>query len=166
MPTLEEFFLNSPSRVIRYETVEISHPSFSQVYRIVRNARFGINAKIETGSTVAFVYYPLQIETTGSNGTLDQSFRFSIGDLGSLVHGELENVIADDTFDIKPQVVYRAYRSDDLDHILYGPIKLELTSIPVNHDGFTFEAKPWQANQNTTGENYTLGSFPGLRGFL
>lgn len=166
MPTLEEFFLNTPSRIMLYETVEISHPSFSQVFRLVRNARFGINAKLETGSFAQFDYYPLKVEKTGSNGSLDQVFRFTVGDLGTLIHDQIENVTAADTFSIKPLVVIRSYRSDDLETMVYGPIKLEITTIPMNHEGFTFEAKPYQVNQNSTGEIYTLTRFSGLRGFI
>ncbi len=166
MSDLAEFFLNSPSRVILFETVQISHPSFSKIYRIVRNARFGITATIEGASIVTFDYYPMKIETTGSNGTLDQSFRFTVGDLGSLIHDEIDRVAAAETFSTKPVVVYRAYRSDDLTLPIYGPIMLEITNMPINHEGFTFEAKPYQANANSTGEIYTLDRFPGLRGFL
>jgi hypothetical protein len=166
MSSYEEFFLNSKARTVLLETVEISHPSFTQVYRIVRNARQGITAKIETDVFVDFQYYPMRIETTGSNGTLDQSFKFTVGDLGEIIQTELDAIEADDTHHIKPLCIYRAYRSDQLDQAVYGPIVLEISSIPVNRDGFAFEAKPYQANANATGEIYSLNRFSGLRGFL
>lgn len=166
MTALSQFFLNSPSRVILYETVQISHPNFSKIYRIVRNARFGITAKIEDDSFVAFDYYPMKIETTGSDGSLDQKFKFTVGDLGTIIDDELDRIAAADSFTTKPQVIYRAYRSDDLTAPIYGPFYLEITVIPKTVDGFTFEATPIQINQNTTGEIYTLSRFPGLRGFL
>lgn len=166
MSEFSEFFLNSLSKIILYETVEISHPAFSKIYRIVRNARFGITARIETFEFVDFEYYPLLIETTGSNGTLDQSFKFTVGDLGNIIHTEIDNVESEDDFSTKPIAIYRAYRSDDLNTPIHGPFKLEITAIPINQDGFIFEAKPYQVNQNLTGEVYTLSRFPGLRGFL
>lgn len=166
MPDLVEFFLNSPARVVLLETVEISHPSFSQVYRIVRNSRFGIDVKLETGASAHFQYYPIRIIKNGSNGNLDQSFQFTVGDVGDIVHDELARVTADDSYNIKPTVLYRAYRSDDLTAPVHGPVRLEITAIPVTREGFAFNAQPYQANISTTGEIYTLTRFPGLRGFL
>lgn len=166
MPDLVSFFLNSSSRVILYDTVEISHPSFSKVYRIVRNSRRGLSAQIEGGTPVLFEYYPIKVSRSGSNGTLDQAFTFTVGSVGNLIGDEIERCIEDDTLEIKPLCIYRAFRSDDLSAPIYGPITLEITDIPITDKGFTFQAKPWQANINATGEIYTLGRFPGLRGFL
>jgi len=42
MSAYTEFFLNSPSSIVQLELLLISHPSFSQDYRIVRNAVNGI----------------------------------------------------------------------------------------------------------------------------
>lgn len=166
MPSYSEFFLNTPSRIIELETLEISHPSFSKVYYIVRNARLGISAKLESGSTVVFDYYPLIIGRAGSNGTLDQSFKITLGDLGELIPAEIDRCLDADTMGIKPSLVYRSYRSDDLENILVGPLHLQISEMPMTREGVSFEAKPPTLNMNTTGEIYTLERFPGLRGFL
>lgn len=166
MPDLVSFFLNSSSQTILYDTIEISHPTFSKVYRIVRNARKGISAKIETGLTVPFDYYPIKVSRTGSNGTLDQSFTFTVGDVGTVINDEIQRCIEADTLGVKPLCIYRAYRSDDLTGPVYGPITLEISDIPMSDEGFLFQAEPWKANVNSTGEIYTLARFPGLRGFL
>lgn len=42
MTDLAEFFLASPPRVVLLDCLEISHPNFSQTYRIVRNAPSGV----------------------------------------------------------------------------------------------------------------------------
>ncbi len=42
MSAYSEFFLNSPSSTVQLELIKISHPSFSQDYRIVRNAVNGV----------------------------------------------------------------------------------------------------------------------------
>lgn len=42
MTTPEEFFFSSRPSVVRFDCLEISHPDFSQVYRIVRNAPNGL----------------------------------------------------------------------------------------------------------------------------
>lgn len=42
MSTYSEFFLNSRSSVVQLELLQISHPSFSKDYRLVRNAVNGV----------------------------------------------------------------------------------------------------------------------------
>lgn len=136
MPDLTSFFLNSSVRIALLETVEISHPAFSKVYRIVRNSRFGIRARLETAEWVDFEFYPIRIKKNGSSSDLEQSFQFTIGDLGDIVQKELQNVEEADDFLTKPVVIYRAYRSDDLANTIIGPEILEITEMPVTEEGF------------------------------
>ena len=65
MSAYSEFFLNSKSSVVQLELVEISHPNFTKVYRVVRNAVQGVTVKLETGANATFEYYPLRIENNG-----------------------------------------------------------------------------------------------------
>jgi hypothetical protein len=45
MSAYSEFFLNSPSSIVQLELLMISHPSFTQDYRIVRNAVNGVTVE-------------------------------------------------------------------------------------------------------------------------
>jgi hypothetical protein len=166
MTTYAEFFLNTKASVVQLELLEISHPNFSQVYRIVRNSVQGVTVKLETGSTVNFQYYPLQVKNNGSRDDLDQSISFTLGDLGEILPKELDAIAQAKGFGVKPKVVYRTYRSDDLTAPLFGPINLEVESFAFNREGVTFNAKAPSLNVNKTGELYTLERFPMLRGFL
>ncbi len=166
MSTYSEFFLNSKSSVVQLELVEISHPNFTKVYRVVRNAVQGVTVKLETGANATFDYYPLRIENNGDRDDLDQSFTFTLGDLGDVLPKELDAVALGNGFAEKPKVVYRTYRSDDLNRPLFGPVNLEVESFAFNRDGSTFTAKAPSLNLNKTGETYTLERFPMLRGFL
>jgi hypothetical protein len=166
MTTYAEFFLNSRSSVVQLETLEISHPNFTKVYRIVRNAVKGITATLETGSIVIFDYYPLRIENNGSRDDLDQSLTITLGDLGEVLPLELDSVASAQGFNEKPVVTYRTYRSDDLTQPLFGPVILEVESFAFNREGSTFTAKAPSLNINKTGELYKLERFPMLRGFL
>lgn len=166
MSTYAEFFLKSKSSVVQLETLEISHASFTKVYRVVRNAVQGLTAKLETGESVTFDYYPLLIENAGVRDDLDQAITVNLGDLGEVLPKELDEVSSNDGFGIKPTVVYRTYRSDDLTRPLFGPVVLEVTSFAFNREGSTFEAKAPSLNVNKTGELYKLDRFPMLRGFL
>lgn len=161
-----EFFLNSKSSVVQLELLEISHPNFTKVYRIVRNAVKGITVKLETGDSASFDYYPMRIENNGAKDDLDQSFTITLGDLGEVLPKELDSVASAQGYNVKPVVTYRTYRSDDLTRPLFGPVLLEVESFAFNREGSTFTAKAPSLNINKTGELYTLERFPMLRGFL
>lgn len=159
MTDLTEYFLNRTADVGRYECLTISHPSFSKVYNIVRNARLGIEAE-----GVEYEYYPLEIASIGARPNLDSGFKINLGDLGEIVPVELDAVAADDTFATKPTVVWRMYRSDDLTQPLQGPLTLEIKDFAFKREGCSFEAKAPSLNNNRTGELYSLARFPMLRG--
>lgn len=166
MSDYAEFFLKSKSSVVQLETLEISHPDFTKVYRVVRNAVQGLTAILENGVSVTFDYYPLAIENAGVRDDLDQAITVNLGDLGEVLPKELDEIASNQGFGIKPTVVYRTYRSDDLSRPLFGPVLLEVTSFAFNREGSTFEAKAPSLNVNKTGERYKLDRFPMLRGFL
>jgi len=166
MTTYAEFFLKSKSNVVQLETLEISHPNFTKIYRIVRNSVNGISAKLETLETVSFEYYPLQIENAGIRDDLDQVIKINLGDLGEVLPKELDQVSSNSGFGVKPSVIYRTFRSDDLSRPLFGPVVLEVSSFAFNREGSTFEAKAPSLNISKTGEVYNIDRFPMLRGFL
>lgn len=161
------YFLASRTTVVQLETIEISHPAFSKTYRVVRNATKGVTVRLETGGTASFEYYPLKIVPKAARDDLDQNITITFGDLGEILPLELDRVMNyAGGMDIKPVVKYRVYRSDDLDHVLYGPLVLEVEAFTFNREGSTFDAKAPSLNLTRTGEIYSLTRFPGLRGFL
>lgn len=166
MSRYTEFFLNSKSSVVQLELLEISHPNFTKIYRVVRNAVEGVTVSLETGESAQFDYYPLKISTIGARDNLDQALTINLGDLGDVLPKELDEVSSANGFGIKPTVVYRTYRSDDLTRPLFGPVLLEVESFAFNREGSTFEAKAPSLNINKTGERYKLDRFPMLRGYL
>lgn len=166
MPDYTEFFLNSNSDVVELDLLEISHPSFTQTYYVVRNAVAGVTVTLEDTTEQEFVYYPLRITPTSASDDLDQVLRIDLGDLGEVLPTELDAITADDGFGIKPAVKYRTYRSDDLSAPMYGPITLEVLTLNFTREGCSFEARAPQLNTNKTGELYTINRFPMLKGFL
>lgn len=166
MSKYTEFFLKSASSVIQLETLEISHPSFSQTYRIVRNSTVGLTAKLEDGSTVTFDYYPCRITPMSASDDLDQGIKIEFGDLGQILPLELDRIATDNSFGTKPIVKYRTYRSDDLSAPMEGPFSFEISQMPFNKDGAAFEATAHKVNVSATGEIYTPDRFPMLVGFL
>lgn len=166
MSDYSEFFLRSPGRIVRLECLEISHPSFSKVYYVVRNATKGVTVTYEDGQSHFHEYYPLKIESVGNKGDLDQGFNISFGDLSDILPAEIDRVLSDESQNVKPVVKYRDFRSDALNKVLYGPLINEISSISFTREGATFEAKAPSLNINKTGELYKLDRFPGLRGLL
>jgi hypothetical protein len=166
MSDYSEFFLNSNSHVVELELIEINHPNFTKSYYIVRNAVAGVTVTLENLSEQEFEYYPLQISPTGSGDDLDQVLKVQLGDLGDILPNELKAVYAANGFAIKPTLIYRTYRSDDLTKPLYGPLTFEVCNITFKKEGAAFEARAPRLNSVATGELYTTNRFPMLRGFI
>lgn len=161
-----EFFLKSRASVVQLELLEVSHPAFTQVYRIVRNAAAGVTVTLEDDTEEDFLYYPCRVTSLGNRMDLDYAFRIDLGDLGEVLPLELDAVAEADAFDVKPSVVYRTYRSDDLSQPLFGPLELEVPSFSFKAEGASFVARAPRLNETTTGELYKIDRFPMLRGFL
>lgn len=166
MSTYAEFFLKSKSNVVQLELIEISHPAFTRVYRVVRNMVKGVTVTLETGAIETFSFYPLSIELGSSRDDLDQSMTINLGDLGEVLPKELDAVRLANYFNVKPKILYRIFRSDNLKEVMYGPILLEVDTFAFTREGAAFEAKAPSLNVNKTGELYKFDRFKMLRGFL
>lgn len=166
MSRLSEFFLNSNSNVVLLELVEFKHPNFSRTHRVVRNKTDGVTVRLEDDTYAIFDYYPLKITPSGSSLDLDFGFKIEFGDLGEALPQELDLVAANNGFSIRPEIIFRTYRSDDLESILQGPLYLECSEFTFTKTGAAFEAKAPSLNVSRTGEIYTFQRFPMLRGFL
>lgn len=166
MSDLSEYFLKSRASIVLLECLEISHPNFTQSYYCVRNAPKGITVTHEDDSEYEYQYVPMRVRNNGVRDDLEQIFSIEFGDLGEIVPTELDAIRAADAMNIKPKVVYRAYRSDDLTTILEGPHWLEIKTFNFTRPGVAFDAKAPSLNVSKTGETYTLPRFPMLRGLL
>lgn len=166
MPDYAAYFLGSKGSIVYLETLQISHPSFTQTYWIVRNAIGGITANLEGGAAQVFAYYPLRIRPISASDDLDQTLEVDLGDLGQIIPKELDAIAAAGTMGIKPEVRYRAYRSDDLTAPLLGPLRLEIANLSSNQEGSSFRADAPRLNLQRTGQLYRIERFPMLRGFL
>lgn len=164
MSDYSQYFLGAPRNVAELELLELSHPSFSQTYRMVRNKTSGVVVNHENGGgTFQYNYLPCKIDRKGSSDDLDSSLDISIGDLGEIVAAEADNVRIANTFAIKPTLKFRVYRSDNLTAPIYGPFQYECVSFAVNYEATTFSATARKLNVTGTGSRYTLIRFPMLR---
>jgi hypothetical protein len=160
-----EFFFGSRKSVVERETLEISHPDFSDRFLFVQGNR-DLTATLETGEVVTFQRMPMRIRKMASRGDLDYGIGVDLGDLGDRLPDEIDRVRVAGTLRIRPIVIYRAYRSDDLASPMIGPLRLEAQAIARTREGASFDAGAPYLNLSKTGELYTLDRFPMLRGFL
>jgi hypothetical protein len=167
MSRYTDFFLNSRADAVQLDLLEITHPAFTQPYRIVRNARAGVIVDLSPGEQdVEFSYYPARVKHLGASDDLEAMIQVELGDLGEVLPLEIDAVEAAGAFLIRPVVRYWAYRSDDLSAPIFGPIVLEMPKLAHNREGAAFEARAPSLDVNRTGETYRLERFPMMRGFL
>lgn len=159
------FFLNGPSRVIAFDTFEISHSEFSQTYRIVRNKTDGLTATLETSAEVTFDYYPVSLTRPDKNDTLDQVLTIQFGDLGEILPTEIDRVYNADAMDEKPLIKYRAFRSDDLSAPMLGPLEFQVEGVAHTKSGAGLRAAAKRLQRFGTGLAYTFDRFDTLKGF-
>ena len=167
MSNYSEFFFGARGSISELELVQLSHPSFSRTYYLVRNHPLngGLTVTLEDGTQQFFEYYPMRITNTDSATNLDQTMSITFGDLGAIIPQEVDRIRIADTFLIYPVVVYRTYRSDDLSRPLFGPIRFQVRTSPRQKVGCTLNIAAPRLNQSATGERYSMTRFAGLRAF-
>ncbi len=167
MTSYSEYFLNSRMDIVAYDLFEITHPFFTQTYRIVRNNAAGLTVDLDPDNLgVFFTFYPVQVSTVSARDDMDTGLKIDFGDLGEIIPNEIDALVLVDGFRAKPAVRYWTYRSDDLTQPIFGPINLEVTQMDFNDQGVGFEAHAPLINLTRTGEHYVITRFPMLRGFL
>lgn len=162
-----DFFFGAPQSASELQTLEISQPSFSQVWRLQSHYREGFYARLETGEQVFFQYVPMRLNPLEERANLDFGLTVILGDLGEILPEEIQRARAAGTLRTNPPVVkYRAYRTDNLEAPMFGPVSLEARQIARSEDGAKFNAMAPEANANKTGVLYRSDMFPMLQGFL
>lgn len=161
---LRLFYLNGNRSIVQLETIEISHPDFSRNYFLVRNSSQGLVAKLEDGSEQEFEFTPMVIREQQTKNDLDYSIQVTIEDVGLIIATELKNISANDGYSVKPKLVIRTYRSDDLDNMMFGPVELEIENLTTAKTGASFLAANRSFNLSSTGQSYTVQQFQGLIG--
>jgi hypothetical protein len=167
MTALTEFFLHSSPTIIQLDLLEITHPNFTQTYRLVRNAVRGCTVLHEGAvGPFTYTYLPMKVKPVGNANDLTQALEVSLGDLGSIIQTEIAALTLANRMNIKPTLNFRNYRSDDLTAPIFGPMVLQIEKITCTDEGNTFQAIAPNVNNSRTGELYTIDVFPMLRGFF
>lgn len=164
--TYLDYFLSSNVSVVEHETFELSHPDFSQTFYFTRNDITGLTATLENSQEVRFEYLPLEIRPDTTKADLDNGLTIEFGDLGEILPSQLDLITVANSFFTKPTLVYRIFRGDDLQNVLYGPITLQVETIGFTKDGATIKANVPRLNLTRTGLIYRLTEFVTMRGYL
>jgi hypothetical protein len=161
---LKVFFASAPQTVHPIQTIEISHPSLSTVWRLWREPVAGTITTPEDGA-VAVLPANIEIALAGSEGTLDQRFQIKLGtvDIEDAFRAQMD-LIPIDTVE-KITVIYREYLSDNLAEP-QAVARLEVESISYAIGAATLSAVSPRLNLMRTGLLYTPRDIPMLRGFL
>lgn len=163
MTILQDYkiFLNSqPEEERVFETIEITHPSLSQIFRFVRDPK-ALNAKDEDGIDRVFDPINFASSNTRISDDLDQLINFNLPDIDNILDDEMDRIdIGDQT---KPTITYRIYLSTNLDEIAEGPFVYDLESISQGKGIFTVRSGIPRLNTRETGQTYNFTDFPMLR---
>ena len=165
MTDLTEFHLDSSPAVVLLECIEIKHSLWPNPLRYVTNHADGITVKHEYGLSYDYEFIPLQLKKGGTADNLDQSISITVADLGQVVP-QLIKLIRDANSEERPQAIYRAYMSSNLEsptHIIDG---LEIEAMSRDQQATTFDAVAQRLNSVGTGRVYTVDEFPSLKGFF
>ncbi|ENV94145.1 hypothetical protein F937_03549 [Acinetobacter calcoaceticus ANC 3680] len=160
-----KFFLNRKVDIYQLECIELSHPSFLNIYRVVRNDDRGVYVQHkEGGGQVFYEYLPMSIQRSGMLGDLDQTLTVSVSGLGDILPDEFERALEGQFADVKPTVNYRLYSSDNLNTPIHYLLGLQLAGVSMNHKAVTFKAESPRLNISKTGDIFSLDRFSGLKG--
>lgn len=161
------YWLNGTPDDVRLQLVEIKHPSFQRVYRIVQNHADGVRVKLPDGNWYDFEYVPLSIQKGTNSDDLDQEITVAVGDLGEIFPKEIQRLRNSAQYaQTEPVLNYYEYNLSDLTQPQVSVTGLKVTDYEPKREGGVFTCKARQMNVTKTGETYNLDDYPTLRGFI
>lgn len=160
MSSYASFYLDAPGSIVQLECIEISHPSFSQVYRYVRNDEDGV---IAGGN--AYLYQPMSIKRNNVTNDLEQTISITFADMDDSLTDAIKNIQKSQWPSERPKFVLKIFRDDDLGQPMEQLQTLEIPTVSKNSEGLmTFDAQAPELNSVKTGLLYTFKDYPLLRG--
>lgn len=146
------------------ETIEVTHPNWSAALRYVVNSSVPLILTHEDGQSFEYKPTTVTVERSSEQDNLDQSMRFSIGDLGQQIPDLIDQIYLDDVL-VLPVLNYRAYLTGEYDGPCFLDKGLLVENVSRSYKGSTFEANAPNLNDSGTGELYVASTDPSLKGF-
>jgi len=157
---IKEAFAAAPAGVIVYNTLEISHPAFSQPIYIVRDTA-DLDAKLETGEAVTYIRFAFDLKKPEVSATGVPQCTIEIDNVSREILANVQLAIRSTE---KITVTYREYLSTDLSGPQNNP-PMVLTVFSIKADVFKVTAVAGFGDLNNKrfpGVEYTAERFPGL----
>lgn len=157
MDDYTSFFLNNHGGAVVLECLEITHPSFNESARFIKNDTDGVIAEGQS-----YEYQPMSIKRNNVSNDLEQQLSITLADMEDHFFKQVINTMDSNT---RPSVVFKLFSDQDLETPLMTMQKLEIASLSKDSAGLaTFDAQAPELNSVKTGRIYTLEDFPLLRG--
>lgn len=157
MDDYTSFFLNNHGGAVVLECLEITHPSFNEPARFIKNDTDGVIAEGQS-----YEYQPMSIKRNNVSNDLEQQLSITLADMEDHFFKQVINTMDSNT---RPSVVFKLFSDQDLETPLMTMQKLEIASLSKDSAGLaTFDAQAPELNSVKTGRIYTLEDFPLLRG--
>lgn len=157
MDDYTSFFLNNHGGAVVLECLEITHPSFNEPARFIKNDTDGVIAEGQS-----YEYQPMSIKRNNVSNDLEQQLSITLADMEDHFFKQVINTMDSNT---RPSVVFKLFSDQDLVTPLMTMQKLEIASLSKDSAGLaTFDAQAPELNSVKTGRIYTLEDFPLLRG--
>ncbi|MDN5644388.1 MAG: DUF1833 domain-containing protein [Acinetobacter sp.] len=157
MDDYTSFFLNNHGGAVVLECLEITHPSFNEPARFIKNDTDGVIAEGQS-----YEYQPMSIMRNNVSNDLEQQLSITLADMEDHFFKQVINTMDSNT---RPSVVFKLFSDQDLEMPLMTMQKLEIASLSKDSAGLaTFDAQAPELNSVKTGRIYTLEDFPLLRG--
>ena len=151
------FFLNNHGGAVILECLEITHSTFTEPARFVKNDTDGVIAEGQS-----YEYQPMSIKRNNVSNDLEQQLSITLADMEDHFFKQVINTMDSNT---RPSVVFKLFSDQDLVTPLMTMQKLEIASLSKDSAGLaTFDAQAPELNSVKTGRIYTLEDFPLLRG--
>jgi hypothetical protein len=159
------FMMTSPATDVLLETIELSHPSWSKTYRIIRNDCLGASLNTENGPFF-FQYVPFNLRQSGDSGDLNKKISVELSDLGEIIPEEFRRMEDEGTLNTAPKMVVRCF-SHRTGEMVLGPVKLDIRgAVLIADKGCKLEASAKATMANSTGTVFDIERIPTIKAFL
>lgn len=107
----------------------------------------------------------MSIKRSNVTNDLEQKLSITLADMEDELMNAIENIRSSSSSRVKPKIVFKIYRDDDLSAPMIEMQTLEIPTISKDSTGLvTFDAQAPELNSVKTGKLYTFEDYPLLKG--
>jgi len=159
---LANVYVQAPIEEIIIHTIELSHPNFSKVHRLVAYPEdLTCNISLTGSDMQLFTAYPFRVNLPVNDAQGQQSLSIALANATPEISAELEMASKNPLEVI--QLVYRVYLLSDLSILQATPIRLAINALGMTHESINASASRIDLlNRPFPNTIYRNDLFPGL----